>query len=208
MSGPFGINMTVISGRKFSGEIVVAASTFLSRNLLSIDPIANDTNVRKEFLKALDVFKKREGFYYTQRPDDFAKRLAKPSKQVSTKGFFWLALDPEGEAIAKDIFAANGDLPDKPVHQSVRKLSLIEGNISPPPQTYIQYDVWEELRKKLFSFSVQYSKAKSKNSYSSQLNENVPLLSEEKLYCDWFETLYESLIPWQDTIKRIQSDLS
>lgn len=56
MSGPFGVTLTVISAQKFSREIVVAASTFLSMGYLSIIPMGNDGAIRPEFLTALNIF--------------------------------------------------------------------------------------------------------------------------------------------------------
>jgi len=208
MSGPFGVSMTLISGQTHSGEIAVAASTFLSMGYLSIGLVGKDAKIRQEFLKALEVFGTRARIYYHDRPDYFVEKLIEPSNRVSTKDLFWLALDKEGEAIAKSIFSANGDSPDKVVHRSVRKLNLIEQTISPPPQEDIPLQVWEESRRRHFSLSLSYRKLKPKVSYQSYMNDNAPLTPEGKLYYEWCEGLYESLIPWQDTIKNIQSDFS
>lgn len=208
MSGPFGVNMTVISGQRFSGEIAVAASTFLSMGFLSISPVAKDAIIRQEFLKALDVFGRRENIYYYERPDYFAERLVKSGNTISTKDLFWLALDEEGESIAKSIFSTNADLPDKVVYRSVRKLNLIDQTISPPPQEHVSLQIWEKSRQQHFSLSISYDKSKLKESYRSYMDKNAPLTPEQKSYCAWCEQLYESLIPWQDTIKSIQSDFS
>lgn len=208
MSGPFGVSITVISGQKFSGEIAVAASTFLSMGYLSISLVGKDGNIRQEFLKALDVFRNREGIYYHDEPDYFAKRLIEPSNNISTKDLFWLALDQEGESIAKNIFDAHGELPDKVIYRSVHKLNLIEQTISPPPQVHLPLHVWEESRQHHFALSLRYHKLKPNESYHSYMDDQAPLMPEEKLYYAWCESLYESLIPWQDTIKNIQSDFS
>ncbi len=208
MSGPFGVNMTVISGQKYSREIVVAAATFLSMGFLSIRLVANDGTVRQEFLKALDIFKHREGIDYREIPDSYAKRLIEPRHVTFTKDLFWLALDKEGESLAKDILVKNGELPDKRVHQSVHKLNLIEQTILPPPQVQIPLQSWEECRHKHFSLSVHYHKLKPKESLLSYMSANAPLSPDEKSYLAWCESLYESLIPWQDNVKTIQSDFS
>jgi len=208
MSGPFGVNMTVISGQRFSGEIAVAASTFLSMGFLSISPVAKDTIIRQEFLKALDIFRHREKIYYHERPDYFVERLVKSDTSISTKDLFWLALDKEGESIAKSIFSTNGDLPDKVVYRSIRKLNLIDQTISPPPQEHVLLQIWEKCRQQYFSLSISYDKSKQMESYRSYMDKNARLTSEQKSYCAWCEQLYENLIPWQDTIKSIQSDFS
>src|SRR5215216_4339643 len=98
MSGPFGVSMTIVSGQKHSGEIAVAAATFLSMGFLSIDLAGTDRIIRDEFLKALDIFGNREGIYYHEGPDCFTKRLIESSDRISTKDLFWLALDKEGES--------------------------------------------------------------------------------------------------------------
>jgi hypothetical protein len=67
MSGPFGVSLTAISGQKHSGEIAVAAATFLSMGYMSVDPVGRDRNIRPEFLKALHIFANREGIYYDKQ---------------------------------------------------------------------------------------------------------------------------------------------
>jgi len=150
----------MISGQEFSGEIAVAASTFLSMGYLSISLVGKDGSIRPEFLKALDIFGNREGIYYHDGPDKFSKRLIEPSNHISTIDLFWLALDKEGETIAKNIFDANGELPDKVIYRSVHKLNLIEQTISPPPQVHLPLHVWEESRQQHFSLSSRYHKLK------------------------------------------------
>jgi hypothetical protein len=91
---------------------------------------------------------------------------------------------------------------------TVHKLNLLEALVSPPPEVSLPLKAWEETRQHLFGLAVGYRKGKGKQSYSSYMNENVVLLPEQKLFYDWCEELYESLIPWTDTIKNIQSDYS
>lgn len=208
MSAPFGIHITVVSGQRFSGEIAVAASTFLAMDYLAIRLLSNEGSVREEFLKALEVFEDREGFYYRKRPRDFVEKLMKPQGNIPIDDFFWLALDKEGETIATNIFAANGEVPHQLVHRLIRKLNLLEQTILHPPQVHVPLQYWQESAEKQSSLSYSYRKLKPKKSYQLYMNENAPLSPEQTLYCDWFERLYESLISWQDTIKGIQSDLS
>lgn len=182
MSGPFGVRMTVISGGRFSCEKAVAACTFLSRSFLSIDPVAAEGKIRTEFRQALHAFCKREGIDYRQGPRHFAGECVRPGPEVSAGGLFWLALDPEGEALASRIFEENAKSPHERVYHSVRRLNRMETAISPPP-------VREPLWRRLFSLD--------------------PWLAvEQARYYAWFETLYLALIPWGDTIRNIQSDYS
>ncbi len=208
MSGPFGVSLTVISGQKHSGEIAVAAATFLSMGYMSVDPVGKDRKIRPEFLKILHIFAYREGIYYDKQPEYYAEKLTIPGKDLSTKDLFWLALDLEGEAIAKSIYEANGDLADKRIYRTVNKLNLLAPVVPPPPEASLPLQVWEETRVHLFCLAVGYRKVKGKQSYSNYMNENVVLLPEQKVFYAWCEDFYESLIPWMDTIKNIQSDYS
>jgi hypothetical protein len=208
MSAPFGINITIISGRRYSGEIVAAAASFLSMDYLDISPVATDLNVRPEFLKALGIFEQRERLDYRKQPGYFVEKLTEPGASLPSWHFFWLALDPEGEVIARKFLDANGVLPDKRAHQSVRKLNLIEPVVAPPPDALLPLSVWEKSRLLHDSLSFKYRREKVKQPYTLYMNENVALLPEQKLYFAWCESLYGSLIPWQDAIRCIQSDLS
>ena len=167
MSGPFGVNMTIVSGQSFSGEIAVATATLLSMNFLSIHLISADDHIRPELLSALNKFGNKPGLYYQTQPREFAEKLITLKDKIFPKDFFWLALDKEGEIIANRILEEKGELPTKRVYQSVQKLNIIEPLITPPPLT-----------------------------------------PEEKSYMEWFKPLHESLIPWQNIVKNIQSDLS
>lgn len=208
MSAPFGVHMTLISGQKHSREIVVAASTFLAMAYLAIKPVANDGAVRDHFLKALEAFKSKEQIDFREQPDYHVGRLVEPHNSLSTTNFFWLALDPEGEAIARNIFQANGDVPDKPAHGLVKKLNLIAQPTTPPPQVDIPIHSWDESRRQYSSLTASYRKSKPKESFHSYISRQTTSTFEQELYYAWFESLYERLIPWQDAIKSIQSDLS
>ena len=179
MSGPFGVHMTLISGRQHSGEIVVAAATFLSMGFLTIDCVCTDRHVRLEFLTALRQFTGRPGMDPYKRPDSFVKALVEPSISVSTKGLFWLALDREGQSLARDIFRANEEPADARVYHSVHKLNLIEQTISPPPDPPRPVAVWEQDAR-----------------------------GEEKAYFACLASLYETILPWRQIVKNIQSDFS
>ncbi len=179
MSGPFGVHMTLISGRQKSGEIVVAAATFLSMGFLTVDCACTDQNARVEFLTALRRFTGHAGISSHKSPDFFMKAWMEPDDTLSTAGLFWLALDKEGERLARDIFRANGDSPDARVYRSVHKLNLLEPSISPPPD---------------IPFPVEGRQGESGG--------------EQEVYFAWFESLYEAILPWRGIIKNIQSDFS
>jgi len=135
MSGPFGVNMTLISGQNFSGEIVVAAATLLSMNWLSIHLISTDDYIRPELLNTLNMFGNKPGLYYQTQPSEFVERLTNMKHKIFSKDFFWLAMDKEGELVGNKILEENGELPTKRVYQSVHKLNLIEQSITHPPLT-------------------------------------------------------------------------
>jgi hypothetical protein len=208
MSGPFGVNMTLIGGGKSSGEIVVAAATFLSMNFLSIRVVALEGKIRREFLMALEVFGEREHLDYQTRPDEFVRRLVKPTYRTDTHGLFWLALDKQGTFLAKAIFRAQGVSRDQSVYRSVRKLNQIESTIAPPPGEPVLLRVWEEAKQRAFRLSIDHHKQKVEQGYRSYMDSRAPLTPEQSRYYVWFESLYEVLIPWQDVIRNIQSDYS
>lgn len=202
MSGPFGVNMTVISGQKFSGEIVVAASTLLSMSYLYINPVAKNVTIRPEFRNVLNIFCYRERVDRRSSPGEFEHRILQPANTISTGGHFWLAFDQEGEILAREIFAAQGKSPNERFYSSVRKLSLLKPFTPPPPQ--IRQTLWQKL------FPSSPDPRTFRNSYLnlSYMDRTTPLTLEQTQYYAWLETLYEALIPWQDTIKNIQSDYS
>jgi hypothetical protein len=200
--------MSLISGQKHSREIVVAASTLLAMHYLAIEPIAGDGPIRDTFLKALEAFEARERMFFREQPGYHVERLIAPGGNPSTKNYFWLALDPEGETLARKIFQANGDLPDQRPHPLIKKLNLIEQPIVPPPEVGAPLQIWEESRRKYSSLLASYRKLKPKESFRSYTSKQITPTSEQELYYAWFESLYECLIPWQDIIRTIQSDLS
>jgi hypothetical protein len=201
MSGPFGVNITVISGQNYSREIVVAASAFLSMPFLSIDPVATDATIRLDFLTAFNRFVNLEKIDYYEWPRYFDERVIQPSNSISTGDLFWLALDQEGESLAKSIFEANGESPNERVYHFVRKLNLIEQTIPSPP---VRQPFWQNL----FSRKLKHPESTSLASYQGYRNKQPRLTHEQILYYIWFEALYEALIPWMDIIKNIQSDFS
>ena len=202
MSGPFGVSLTVISGQKLSGEVAVAASSLLDMRFLSIDPVATASRLRPEFLNVLRIFRYRERLDPYTEPEEFVQRLVPPSNTLSTAGLFWLAIDPQGEALAKDIFLVHGQSPDRPVYHSVHKLNLLVPTLSPPPQ--VRQTLWQ----KLFPSSPDPRTFRKSHLNLSYMDRTTPLTTEQRQYYLWFEALYEALIPWQDIIKNIQSDYS
>jgi hypothetical protein len=205
MSGPFGVSITVIGGQKLSGEMVVAASSLLDMRFLYIDPVATASRLRPEFLNVLRIFRYRERLDPYTPPEEFVQRLVPPSNTLSTEGLFWLALDLEGEALAKDIFVANvanGESPDTQVYHSVHKLNLLVPRLPAPPQ--VRQTLWQ----KLFPSSPDPRAFRKSHLHLSYIDRTTPLTAEQKQYYIWFEALYEALIPWMDIIKKIQSDYS
>lgn len=135
MSGPFGVSVTLISGGQESGEIVLAAATFLSMSFLTIDCICTDRHLRLEFLTALKRFTGRPGMHSYQSADWFAQALSEPDSTISTKGLFWLALDKAGDRLAREMFHSHGEAAETRMYHSVHKLNRIEPPIAPPPET-------------------------------------------------------------------------
>jgi hypothetical protein len=207
MSGPFGVRITVISGKKLSGEIVVAAATLLQMGFLYIDLVAADTTIRQECLTTLKIFCNRKRIDCRNKPEEYARRVIQASKTISAGDLFWLALDKEGESLAKDIFKANGEHPGKRVYHSVNQLNLIEPTIEPLPQiassTATQKNFWQ----KVFPPRT-HPKPKPVQTYQPYMNRLAPLTPQQSLHYAWCEMLHEALIPWQDTIRNIQSDFS
>jgi hypothetical protein len=201
MSGPYGVRIKVISGQIYSREIVVAASAFLSMPFLSIDPVATEATLRQDFLAAFNLFVNREKIDYYEWPRYFDERIIQPSNSISTGGLFWLALDKEGESLAKNIFETNKVSSNERVYHSVCKLNLLEQTLPPPP---IRKPFWQ----KLFLGQLIHPDSTASPSYHSYMNKQPRLTHLQALYCAWFESLYEALIPWQDLIKNIQSDYS
>lgn len=208
MSGPFGVNMTVISGQERSGEIVLAAASFLSMGFLSIDCVCTDRTVREEFLTLLYVFADRAKRSYYESPKDFLQKLTAPGNMTTTGDLFWLALDREGDSRAREILAANGEQADKRVYRSVNRLNLLEREIPPPPPVIIAANTWIEARLRHTSPTFGDYLRQLEQSSRSSPNERSPLPSEEQGYYAWCESLYKALIPWQELIKGIQSDFS
>ena len=202
MSGPFGVRITVISGQTLSGEVAVVASSLLDMRFLSIDPVAAASRLRPKFLNVLRIFRYRERLDRYTQPEEFLQRLVPPSNALPTDNLFWLALDPQGEALAKDIFVANGKSPDTRVYHSVHKLNLLVPALSPPPQ--VRQTLWQ----KLFPSSPDPRAFRKSHLNLSYMDRTTPLTEEQKQYYIWFEALYEALIPWMDTIRNIQSDYS
>ena len=118
-----------------------------------------------------------------------------------------VAIDKEGEEIAKEIFKANEEVPGKRIYKTVNKLNFIGERICPPPQLQIPISDWKKVHGLHVQLSIRYDR-KSGEPYSLYISKHAPLTSWEKTAVDWCEALYMSLIPWQDTIKNIQSDFS
>ena len=210
MSGPFGVSMVVISGQKFGGEMVVAASTFLSMGYFSVTPVAAESTIRPAFLPVLRIFGRREKIWYRDKPEYFIQRVCKPDELMSKRGHFILALDTEGERLARQRFEAAGIAHDKPFYRSVLALNQLEQTISPPPEPEPPQVMQKPFWQKLFSPSVTPPAPAPKpiESYWESACREGPLTLEQASYYTWCERLYEALIPWMDTIKKIQSDYS
>ena len=208
MSVPFGVSVTVVSGQDQSGESVLAASTFLTMIYLSIYPVSRDRNVREDFLSALALFGLREDIYFFQEPDSFVKKLFASDNNTPTKGLFWLALDREGDAIARDMIHASGKSPEETVHRSMPRLNILEQTISPPPQVYVPTRVWQETVENHRRVSLNYREVKPKPARQLYMSDHALLLPEQKLYLGWLKSLYESLLSWRKIIEKIQSDVS
>jgi hypothetical protein len=208
MSNPYGVSYAVISGQKNAGEVVVAASTILLMDWQSITPVSANKNVRKEFLLAIDAFSWREKYAIAySKQEEFAEKIIEPGGNLFMGNEFWLALDEQGDSIARDILSANGESPDKTVHKSIRKLNSI-GQTLPPPEINTSADFWTKIIVGLIRLSHEHYETKSKDTYQSFVNSRLPMTPLENEYYSWFKSLYENLVPWRKTIRGFQSDLS
>lgn len=208
MSVPFGVSITLVSGQDSSAECVLTASAFVTMCYLSIYPVCPKRHIRDEFLLALSSYGVRENMYFFRELEHFAKGLIVPNSSEAAKGLFWLALDMAGEEIARETIRASGKSPEESIYRIVPRLNLLEQPISPPPQVYVPLDVWKKTLRNDVSVALNYKKERSSQSLSTYMDLHAPLLSEQRLYHEWFRTFQNRLMPWRTIIQRIQSDVS
>jgi len=201
---PHTISIVLISGQANSGELVLAASAFLSSvtEFLYIVPVSTSKSIREEFYLSLDAFRIRECLYPLQ-PNYVAPKIVEPHDGTAT-GLFWLALDNQGASIAREFFSANGESSEEIVYQSVRKVNLIEQTISSPPEIVTSSEFWSQIINELNRVSWEHRKVKSKKGRQALFDKYVPMTSKEKVYYLWHKSLYESLMPWARNIDNIQ----
>jgi len=206
--GPHGVSIILISGQENSGEIAVAASIFLRMHYLGITPVSTNHNVRKEFLLSLEVFCYREyDTYISYDEEKFTKGLTEPNSSLIQRGSFWLALDDQGYTIGEKILTENGISPDTTVYY-VRTLNQIEQAVPPLPTTDTSPEFWLEIQRRLYDVAWEHRRVRSQRGRRKLFDEHVPISPIEKESYSWYESLYESLLPWKETIYKIQSDWS
>lgn len=208
MSNPYGVSYAVISGQENASELVVAASTILLMDWQSITPISKDNKVRREFLLALDTFNLRERYPISSRQEELSQKIIHPKEVISGNNEFWIALDKQGYDLAKDILLSNKEIIDKPVYKSLSKLNLLEQLVVPPPQTKTTTDFWMNISVEINVLMYRQQADVSKTSYQSFINTYVPITQIEKEYYSWFKSLYEILLPWRQSIRTFQVDMS
>jgi hypothetical protein len=212
MSGPYSFTITVISGQDNSGLLVSGASAFLYRGWMSIDPISTNKNLLEELYLCLDIFSKRGCF--VQQPDEaharyFAKRIDTDFVNYSiSAGLFWIALDEQGYSLAKELFAQQHGLPDEKVYKSVCKLNLVAQPMPPYPETAVSTEFWRQIYGKLNRIDWDLHSIKPQKERWKLFEQYMPMTAIEKEYYSWYKLLHDNLLPWRDTIGRIQSDWS
>ena len=206
--GPHGVSIILISGQENSGEIAVAASVFLRMSYLGITPVGTSRTIRKEFLLSLEIFCYRE--YHDLISYDekkFTESLTEPNNNLIQRGSFWLALDDHGYRIGEKILAENGISPDTAVYY-VRALNQIEQVVPPLPKTSTSSEFWLEIQRRLYDIAWEHRRVRSQRGRRKMFDEHAPKSPIEKEYYSWYESLYEGLLPWKETIYKIQSDWS
>jgi hypothetical protein len=206
--GPHGVSIILISGQENSGEVAVAASVFLSMHYLGITPVSTSQTVRKEFLLSLEIFCYREyDKYISYAEEKFTGSLTQPNSSLIHRGSFWLALDDQGYTIGEKILTENGVAPDTTVYY-VRILNQIEQAVPPLPKTAPSPEFGLEIQHRLYDVAWKHRRVRSQRGRRKLFDEHVPISPIEQEYYAWYASLYESLLPWKETIYKIQSDWS
>lgn len=134
MSGPYPVDVVVISGRFFSGEIAVAASSFLSMMWLPITPLCINTLVRNDFLFAMRRFQNQGNNQFYIQPEDFAPKLTFPNSKA-LNNLFWIALDKPGMYLAESFSIINGKNPKKKIYGNINYINFIGSHVPNFPFT-------------------------------------------------------------------------
>lgn len=208
--GPHGISLILISGQENSGEIAVAASLFIEGTFQYITPVSINHNVRKEFLLSLATFYYRE--YNTSssyKEKQLTERLAEPnSSLIERADLLWLALDDQGYTIAQKILTENGISPDTTVYDEIRTLNQIQQAIPPMPKAPLSLEFWSEINFRLHEIASKHRRVRTQRWRRKLFDKHVPISPIEKEYYSWYEALHASLLPWKETIKKMQEDWS
>jgi hypothetical protein len=202
--GIHAISATIISGHKNATEIVVAASVFLEMGYVGISPISTNRNIRDDFFLSLESFRIRESFMHF-KSDYYAKNIKTPDDHEILLGDLCLALDEQGYAIAQRIFSKIGENPEEKVYQSVCKLSLIEKQILPYPETQTTSEYWKKISSELNRIGWERRRVKSQKGRRALFERHVPMDSTEKEFYSWYKLLHDSLMPWKETFGNIMS---
>jgi len=204
---PVPFTIALISGQANSGEVVLAAATFLSSGLdcIFITPVSLNKSIREEFYLSLDAFKMRESL--PLYPYDVAKKIVEPYDH-NAHGLFWLAQDNQGASIAREVISTQGESPEKIIYQSVKKLNLIEPSISPLPEIPPSIEFWRSIINQLRNVSREHPGIKSPKRRQVLFDKYVPMTPEEKVYYLWHKSLYEIMLTWQRNGDDVQRSIS
>jgi len=198
--GPHGMTIIAISGQENSGEIAVAASTFIEGSFQITIPVCTNPKIREEFLLSLTTFYFRYR-NHSHLKREIIKRLTKPNSSLINGDSICLALDDQGYTIGEKMLAENGIAPDTIFYNDVPILNKIQ-QVPPMPKADISVEFWLEIQLRLSYTATMRSKWR-RNRF-----DDIPISPIEKEYYSWYESLHASLIPWKETISQIQSDLS
>jgi len=148
------MTIAIISERKpRGGEIVVAASTILSMTYLIVKPVSTQNTCREEFIIACRAMI-RNG-----TPKKYTAKIADPASLNAEYADFWLAFDPKGEKLARQIFRNSGKSVEKGKYDFPGMVHLFENEVPAPPMDgdikpwvgalVSQLEPWKERIKKM-----------------------------------------------------------
>ena len=78
----------------------------------------------------------------------------------------------------------------------------------PYPKKDTSSAFWLEVQHELNRVAWEHRRVKSERGRRKVFDEHVPMSSTEKEYYSWYRALYDSLLPWKQTIYNMQSDWS
>ena len=148
------MTIAIISERGLrAGEIVVAASTILTMTYLTVKPVSTNNTCRDEFINACRAMI-RNG-----TPKKYMDRIANPATVNADYADFWLAFDPKGKEMARQILQNSGRSVEKGKYDFPGMVHLFEHTVLDPPDVgdikpwigtlASQLEPWKEKIKKM-----------------------------------------------------------